>query len=153
VAPVVEVVAGTAEEEEVVGFTDEVVTGLAVDDVIGLTDELEDTLMMVLTVVGFAEVVIAGLAVEVTGAAVEVTGFTVEDAILDIDAGAEAVMGPGTGMPKKVEPMSPKRMFEYVTVDAPCFDSTSVGLPEVVAHVPRATPGVEASLSSGKELR
>jgi hypothetical protein len=141
---VVDVVAGGA-EEEVVGNTDDVVAGLAVD-------EVEGTLMVVLTVVGFAEVVVAGLAVEVTGAAVEVTGFTVEDATLEVDAGADEVTGPGTETPEKVEPMSPKRMLEYVTDDDPCFDSTSDGLPEVVAHVPRATPGVEASLSSGYEL-
>jgi len=49
--------------------------------------------------------------------------------------------GEGEGPPATVEPISPKRMFEYVTCESGCCDSTRLGAPEVVAHEPRASPG------------
>lgn len=45
--------------------------------------------------------------------------------------------------------MGPNLMLEYVTEALAADDSTSFGTPEEVAHVPRATPGVEASLVVG----
>lgn len=82
---------------------------------------------------------------------VVVTGFEV---VVEV-TGFEVVLVPGcddvvpTAVPEYVEPMSPKRMFEKVTCEFPWFASTSFGTPEVVAHGPRATPGVVADLSRG----
>jgi hypothetical protein len=50
---------------------------------------------------------------------------------------------------ENVEPMSPTLMFEYVTEMLEPSASTCEGTPEVVAQVPRATPGSVAGLSVG----
>merc|ERR1719378_444360 len=57
-------------------------------------------------------------------------------------AGPGAGPGDGPGAPPSVEPISPNRILENVTDESGLFVSTSEGFPEVVAHVPRATPGV-----------
>lgn len=49
----------------------------------------------------------------------------------------------------KVELMGPHLMLEKVTEEPPEAASTSTGRPEVVAQLPRATPGVVADLSKG----
>ena len=56
---------------------------------------------------------------------------------------------PVLAVPLKVVPMSPNLMLEKVTYAFGLWDSTSAGTPEVVAQVPRATPGEEADLSVG----
>lgn len=48
-----------------------------------------------------------------------------------------------------VLPMGPNLMLEYVTDDDPYCDSVDEGTPDVVAHVPRATPGVAGSAVVG----
>jgi hypothetical protein len=59
------------------------------------------------------------------------------------------VLPPGCWVPEKVVPMGPVLMFEYTTVAPGVWLSTSAGLPEVVEHVPRATPGAVGSAVSG----
>jgi hypothetical protein len=48
-----------------------------------------------------------------------------------------------------VDPMSPNRMFEYVTDEFGAFASTSDGFPESVGQSPRDTPGFAGSAPTG----
>ena len=57
--------------------------------------------------------------------------------------------GAGWEVPVKVLPMSPNLMLEKMTWAFGLWDSTCAGTPEVVGHVPRATPGEDASLFVG----
>merc|ERR1711998_351025 len=45
-----------------------------------------------------------------------------------------------------VEPMAPTLMSEKITFAFACFDSTSLGTPEVMSQVPRLEPGWEPSV-------
>lgn len=76
------------------------------------------------------------------GAETEVDDGTDED-------GLEGAEDEPVELPLKVVPMSPNLMLEKVTEELGTEASTSLGRPEVVAHVPRAIPGTVASLSVG----
>ena len=52
-------------------------------------------------------------------------------------------------VPVKVEPMSPNLMLEYMTEADVSWLSTLEGTPELVAQVPRAIPGTDASAVVG----
>jgi len=60
--------------------------------------------------------------------------------------------GDGDGPEGYVEPISPNLMLEYLTLACGWLLSTSLGSPEVVAHVPRALPGTAAELFAGYVL-
>lgn len=65
-------------------------------------------------------------------------------------AGGVVVGGAGLACPAaKVLPMGPNLMLEYVTYAFGEAASTWVGTPDVVAQVPRATPGAVAGLVVG----
>lgn len=57
--------------------------------------------------------------------------------------------GDGDGPEPSVEPISPDLMFENVTEASAWSLSIVAGSPELLSHVPRATPGVEGSASVG----
>ena len=60
--------------------------------------------------------------------------------------------GGGVGPAWKVDPIEPYLMFEYLTLESGESFISSSGLPLVVAHGPRETPGALAGRSAGKSL-
>lgn len=72
----------------------------------------------------------------------EVVAEVEVEVLVDVEASDELI-------PSTVVPMSPKRMLLNTTVASGCSEMTSSGTPVVVAHVPRATPGLEASAVTG----
>jgi len=55
-------------------------------------------------------------------------------------------LGVGEGEGPTVEPMAPTLMSENFTLASACWDSTSLGTPDVMAQVPLLEPGWEPSV-------
>jgi len=63
-----------------------------------------------------------------------------------VGVGVGVGVGAGDGPEGTVEPMAPTLISEKITFAFACFDSTSLGTPEVMAQDPRLEPGWEPSV-------
>lgn len=63
-----------------------------------------------------------------------------------VGAGDGVGVGAGEGPEGTVEPIAPTLMSEKITLALACWDSTSLGTPEVRGHEPLFEPGWEPSV-------